>query len=114
MLGVSWSNRKKWIAEIAMENHAIFITGNDDVSTTVRAMKAGATEFLIKPFRDQDLIDAIERAIQRDRAGRRRAAKLTEASEALRRCLDALPLVPEVDDFLGQVLATVTRQLNAS
>ncbi len=112
--GLSGLDLQKRMAEIAMEIPTIFISGHADISTSVRAMKAGATEFLIKPFRDQDLIDAIERAIQRDRAGRRRAAKLTEASEALRRCLDALPLVPEVDDFLGQVLATVTRQLNAS
>jgi signal transduction histidine kinase len=112
--GLSGLDLQKRMAEIAMEIPTIFISGHADISTSVHAMKAGAAEFLIKPFRDQDLIDAIERAIQRDRAGRRRAAKLTEASEALRRCLDALPLVPEVDDFLGQVLATVTRQLNAS
>lgn len=112
--GLSGLDLQKRMAEIAMEIPTIFISGHADVSTSVRAMKAGAAEFLIKPFRDQDLIDAIQRAIQRDRAGRRRAAKLTEASEALRRCLDALPLVPEVDDFLGRVLATVTQQLNAS
>jgi signal transduction histidine kinase/CheY-like chemotaxis protein len=112
--GLSGLDLQKRMAEIAMEIPTIFISGHADISMSVHAMKAGATEFLIKPFRDQDLIDAIERAIQRDRAGRRRAAKLTEASEALRRCLDALPLVPKVDDFLGQVLATVTRQLNAS
>jgi signal transduction histidine kinase len=112
--GLSGLDLQKRMAEIAMEIPTIFISGHADIPMSVHAMKAGAAEFLIKPFRDQDLIDAIQRAIQRDQAGRRRVAKLTEASEALRRCLDALPLVPEVDDFLGQVLATVTRQLDAS
>ncbi len=112
--GLSGLDLQKRMAEIATEIPTIFISGHADVSMSVHAMKAGATEFLIKPFRDQDLIDAIERAIQRDRAGRRRVVKLTEASEALRRCLDALPSMPKVDDFLGQVLATVTRQLSAS
>jgi FixJ family two-component response regulator len=45
----------------------IFITGHGDVPMSVRAMKAGAVEFLIKPFRDQELLDAIQQAIERDR-----------------------------------------------
>ena len=49
----------------------IFITGHADVPTTVRAMKAGAVEFLTNPFLDQDLLDAIQAAIGRDRARRR-------------------------------------------
>jgi FixJ family two-component response regulator len=48
----------------------IFISGHADVPTSVRAMKAGALEFLIKPFRDQDLLDAVEVALQRDRVRR--------------------------------------------
>ncbi|HZC59126.1 MAG TPA: ATP-grasp domain-containing protein, partial [Chthoniobacterales bacterium] len=52
--------------------------------------------------------------IEQDRLVRRRVAKLMEANEALRGCLDAIALVPEVDDFLGQVMAATTRQLNAS
>jgi len=48
----------------------VFITGHGDVPMTVRAMKAGAVDFLIKPFRDQDLLDAVASAIQRDRARR--------------------------------------------
>jgi RNA polymerase sigma factor (sigma-70 family) len=48
----------------------IFITGHGDVPMSVRAMKAGAIEFLTKPFRDQDLLDAIQVAIERDRARR--------------------------------------------
>ena len=48
----------------------IFITGHGDIPMTVRAMKAGAVDFLAKPFRDQDLLDAVATAIQHDRARR--------------------------------------------
>jgi FixJ family two-component response regulator len=54
----------------------IFITGYGDVPMTVRAMKAGAAEFLTKPFDDQVLLDAVHAAIERDRARRREAASL--------------------------------------
>jgi FixJ family two-component response regulator len=52
----------------------IFITGHGDIQMSVRAMKAGAVEFLTKPFRDQELLDAVQVALERDRA-RREAAK---------------------------------------
>ena len=52
----------------------VFITGHGDVQMSVRALKAGAIEFLPKPFRDQDLLDAIHVGIERDRARRRRSA----------------------------------------
>jgi FixJ family two-component response regulator len=51
----------------------IFITGHGDIPMTVRAMKAGAIEFLTKPFRDQDLLDAIDAGLARDRARRESA-----------------------------------------
>jgi FixJ family two-component response regulator len=56
----------------------IFITGHGDIPMSVRAIKAGAVEFLTKPFRDQDLLDAIHAAIERDRAQRREAAALED------------------------------------
>jgi FixJ family two-component response regulator len=56
----------------------IFITGHGDIPMSVRAMKAGAVEFLTKPFRDQDLLDAIHHAIERDRAALQRQAELAE------------------------------------
>ncbi len=56
----------------------IFITGHGDIPMSVRAMKAGAVEFLTKPFRDQDLLDAIHQAIERDRAALERQAELAE------------------------------------
>jgi FixJ family two-component response regulator len=64
-------------AELAKANiHVpiIFITGHGDIPMTVRAMKAGAVEFLTKPFRDQDLLDAVQLGLDRDRIRRDRAA----------------------------------------
>jgi len=56
----------------------IFITGHGDIPMSVRAMKAGAVEFLTKPFRDQDLLDAIQQALERDRHARSRQADSAE------------------------------------
>jgi len=56
----------------------VFITGHGDIPMTVRAMKAGAVEFLTKPFRDQDLLDAIHIALQRDHARREQEKELTQ------------------------------------
>jgi FixJ family two-component response regulator len=67
--------------ELAKESPAlpvIFITGHGDIPMSVRAMKAGAVEFLTKPFHDQDLLDAIHAAIERDRKRRREAVRLAE------------------------------------
>ena len=64
----------------------VFITGHGDIPMTVRAMKAGAVEFLTKPFRDQDLLDAVQIALERDRT--RRAED--RAVDELRAHFDAL------------------------
>jgi FixJ family two-component response regulator len=56
----------------------IFLTGHGDIPMSVRAMKAGAIEFLTKPFHDQELLDAIHAAIERDRHGRREGALVAE------------------------------------
>jgi FixJ family two-component response regulator len=56
----------------------IFITGHGDIPMSVQAMKAGAVEFLTKPFRDQALLDAIHQAIQRDCVNRKHQAEITE------------------------------------
>jgi FixJ family two-component response regulator len=64
----------------------IFMTGHGDIPMTVRAMKAGAVEFLTKPFRDQDLLDAVAVALERDRARREGERRLDE----LRARLDTL------------------------
>ena len=64
--------------ELAVKNiriPIIFLTGHGDIPMSVRAMKAGAVEFLTKPFRDQDLLDAIQLALDRDRIRRQREAR---------------------------------------
>jgi FixJ family two-component response regulator len=64
----------------------IFITGHGDIPMSVEAMKAGAVEFLTKPFRGQELLDAVQGAIARDRAARQERAEIAE----LRQCFDRL------------------------
>jgi FixJ family two-component response regulator len=61
-----------------MQIPIIFITAHGDVPMSVRALKSGAVEFLTKPFRDQDLLDAIQQALQRDRADRKEQAEIQE------------------------------------
>ena len=58
------------LAELGVRIPIIFITAHGDIPMSVRALKSGAVEFLTKPFRDQDLLDAIQQALQRDRAAR--------------------------------------------
>jgi FixJ family two-component response regulator len=65
------------LSESGVDIPIIFITGHGDIPMSVRAMKAGAVEFLTKPFRDQDLLDAIQCAIERDRVGRQRRSELS-------------------------------------
>jgi len=59
----------------------IFITGHGDIPMSVRAMKAGAVEFLTKPFRDQDLLDAVRIALERDRARREQEKEVTDLQQ---------------------------------
>src|SRR5512132_4550834 len=84
--GLSGLDLQKQMAEADMEIPIIFISGHGDIPMTVQAMKAGAVEFLTKPFRDQDLLDAIQRALERDRKARERRAEIA----ALRRRFDSL------------------------
>ncbi len=76
--GLSGLDLQKRMAELNIEIPIIFITGRGDIPTTVRAMKAGAVEFLTKPFRDHDLLEAIGQAIERDQAARRQQAEMAE------------------------------------
>jgi FixJ family two-component response regulator len=76
--GLSGLDLQKRMAEINIEIPIVFITGQGDIPTSVRAMKAGAVEFLTKPFRDQDLLDAIGQAIDRDQAARPQQAEMAE------------------------------------
>ena len=66
------------MADMKMQIPIVFITGLGDVPTSVRAMKAGAVEFLMKPFGERDLLDAIRQAIDRDQVARRLRAEMAE------------------------------------
>ena len=76
--GLSGLDLQRQLAEANTQTQIIFITGHGDIQMSVRAMKAGAVEFLTKPFRDQDLLDAVQQAIDRDRAARARRAEVAE------------------------------------
>jgi FixJ family two-component response regulator len=73
MSGLDFQRR---LNEIGMQIPIIFITAHGDVPMSVRALKSGAVEFLTKPFRDQDLLDAIQQALQRDREAREQQAEV--------------------------------------
>ncbi len=79
--GMSGLTFQKELARVGVDLPVIFITGHGDIPMGVRAMKAGAVEFLTKPFHDQDLLDAIHVAIERDRERRREAVLVAELRE---------------------------------
>ncbi len=78
MPGLSGLDLQRDLAEANIHIPIIFITGHGDIPMSVRAMKAGAVEFLTKPFRDQDLLDAIQQALERDRQARSQQAGSAE------------------------------------
>jgi len=79
--GMSGLTFQKELAKLGVALPVIFITGHGDIPMSVRAMKAGAIEFLTKPFHDQDLLDAIHAAIERDRERCREAVLVAELQE---------------------------------
>src|SRR5437868_1154093 len=95
--GTSGLDFQRHLAEANIHIPIIFITGHGDIPMTVRAMKAGAVEFLTKPFRDQDLLDAIHVALERDRTRRQRESEIAELWERFEsltpREKEILPLV---------------------
>jgi FixJ family two-component response regulator len=76
--GLSGLDLQERMAELNLEIPIVFITGHGDVPISVRAMKAGAVEFLTKPLADKDLLDAIQQAIKRDRAARQQESEMKE------------------------------------
>jgi len=76
--GVNGLDFQHELAEAGIRIPIIFITGHGDIPMSVRAMKSGAVEFLTKPFRDQDLLDAIHQALDRDRVARQQQSELAE------------------------------------
>jgi FixJ family two-component response regulator len=76
--GVNGLDFQRELANVGVHIPIIFITGHGDIPMTVKAMKSGAVEFLTKPFRDQDLLDAIYQALDRDRVARQQANEIGE------------------------------------
>src|ERR671918_50651 len=74
--GRSGLDFQRELAQTGIDLPIVFITGHGDIPMSVRAMKAGAIEFLTKPFHDQELLDSVQLGIERDRARRRDAAAL--------------------------------------
>ena len=84
--GVNGLDFQRQLTEAGVRIPIIFITGHGDIPMTVKAMKSGAVEFLTKPFRDQDLLDAIHQALERDRISRQQQSDSAE----LRNCFESL------------------------
>ena len=97
--GLSGLELQQRLAEADLAMPIIFMTGYGDIPMTVQAMKAGAVEFLSKPFRDQALLDAIQQALARDRTAREQWAQ----SAALRRRYHTL--TPRERDVMARVVA---------
>jgi FixJ family two-component response regulator len=86
MPGLSGFDCQRQLAAAGLPIPIVFMTGHGDIPMSVRAMKSGAVDFLTKPFRDQDLLDAVHQALERDRYRRAENQELNE----LRRRLESL------------------------
>jgi len=76
--GLSGLDLQKRMAEVELEIPIVFLTGHGNIPSSVQAMKAGAVEFLTKPFEEEELLDAIEEAVERDRHTRQQHAEMRE------------------------------------
>lgn len=107
--GISGLELQRELVSSGTQTPIIFITSYGDIPMSVRAMKAGAVEFLPKPFRDQDLLDAVQVALERDRERRRREAEVNALQERFRsltpREREIFPLV--VSGLLNKQIAAM-------
>ena len=116
--GMSGLDVQRKLTEVGVQIPIIFITGHGDIPMTVKAMKSGAVEFLTKPFRDQDLIDAIQQALKQDSQTRRRQkeiaelkaryAKLTAREREVMDLIASGMLTKQIASTLGTTEITVT------
>jgi FixJ family two-component response regulator len=106
--GLSGLDLQKQTGDVGIEIPIVFITGHGDIPMSVRAMKAGAVEFLTKPFRDQDLLDAIEQALEGDRIARDQRAALEELRSRF-----ALLTSREREVMKGVVAGLLNKQIGA-
>ena len=104
--GVNGLDFQRQLADAGIQIPIIFVTGHGDIPMTVRAMKSGAVEFLTKPFRDQDLLDAIHQALDRDRAMHQQQSELA----GLRKCYESL--TPREREVMALVVSgTLNKQI---
>jgi len=104
--GVNGLDFQRQLADAGVQIPIIFVTGHGDIPMTVRAMKSGAVEFLTKPFRDQDLLDAIHQALDRDRAMHQQQSELA----GLRKCYESL--TPREREVMALVVSgTLNKQI---
>jgi FixJ family two-component response regulator len=96
--GLSGLDLQRQLVDANIQIPIVFITAHGDIQMSVRAMKAGAVEFLTKPFRDQDLLDAVQQAVDRDRATRILQAKEAETRQRYE------SLSPREQEVLGLVV----------
>jgi FixJ family two-component response regulator len=116
--GMSGLDLQAKLNEAGVQVPIIFITGHGDIPMTVKAMKSGAVEFLTKPFRDQDLIDAIQQALKRNVETRQeqnetaqlqeRYAKLTAREREVMRLMISGMISKQIASTLGTSEITVT------
>jgi FixJ family two-component response regulator len=104
--GVNGLDFQRQLADAGVQIPIIFVTGHGDIPMTVRAMKSGAVEFLTKPFRDQDLLDAIHQALDRARAMHQQQSELA----GLRKCYELL--TPREREVMALVVSgTLNKQI---
>ena len=106
--GINGLEFQRDLADKGIRIPIIFITGHGDIPMTVKAMKSGAVEFLTKPFHDQDLLDAINQALDRDRAVRQQQSELAE----LRKCFESL--TPREREVMALVVSGMLNKQIAS
>ena len=97
--GSSGLNFQRELLDLKIPLPIIFITGHGDIPMSVKAMKAGAVEFLTKPFREEELLDAIQQGIQRDRLRRQDARSIAIQQELYR------TLTPRERDVMAHIIA---------
>ena len=106
--GLSGLDLQEELAAAKIDLPVIFVTGHGDIPMTVRAMKAGAVEFLTKPFREQDLLEAIHRAIQKSRIGKQQSVELRKLHQ-----LYASLTPREREVLLGVASGSLNKQIAA-
>jgi FixJ family two-component response regulator len=106
--GMSGLDFQHKLTEAGVRIPIIFITGHGDIPMTVKAMKSGAVEFLTKPFRDQDLLDAIQQALDRDRLTRQQDRETAQLQTCYR------TLTPREREVMGLVVSGMLNKQIAS